>query len=47
MQDLATELLTTRLNVSYILRELEAEQLIRTHRGRIEIPQFEKLVQRL
>ena len=47
MQDLATELLTTRLNVSYMLRELEAEQLIWTHRGRIEIPQFEKLVQRL
>lgn len=47
MQDLGAELLTTRLNVSNMLRELEADDLIHTHRGRIEIPQFEKLLQLL
>lgn len=44
MEDLAEELLTTRLRVSEHLRQLQAEGLIISRRGRIEIPALEKLL---
>lgn len=45
MNELATHLLTTRLNVSRLLHELEEENLIYIHRGVIDIPEVQKLMQ--
>lgn len=44
MTRLAEELLATRLRVSHMLNALEDRQLVRLHRGRIEIPRFESLI---
>ena len=44
MEDLADELLATRLRVSDLLRQLQSEGLIISRRGRIEIPALEKLL---
>ena len=44
MEDLAEELLTTRLRVSESLHQLQSQGLVLTHRGRIEIPALEKMV---
>ena len=46
MVDLANELVTTRLNVSKMLNELKDENLLYLSRGRIEIPEIEKIVMR-
>ena len=43
-EDLADELLATRLRVSDLLRQLQSEGLIISRRGRIEIPALEKLL---
>jgi DNA-binding transcriptional regulator YhcF (GntR family) len=44
MNQLAGELNDSRLNVSKVLNEMQAEGLITLYRGRIEIPQFERLL---
>ncbi len=44
MNQLAGELNDSRLNVSKVLNEMQAAGLIILHRGRIEIPQFERLL---
>ena len=44
MNQLADELNDSRLNVSKVLNQMQAENLITLHRGRIEIPQFERLL---
>ena len=44
MEDLAEELLTTRLRVSESLHQLQSQGLVLTHRGRIEIPALEKML---
>lgn len=46
MVDLASELITTRLNVSKMLNRLKNENLIYLTRGLIVIPELEKLIQR-
>lgn len=46
MVDLATELVTTRLNVSKMLNKLKNDNLIYLTRGLIVIPVLEKLIQR-
>lgn len=46
MMELAKELVTTRLNVSKMLKKLKEDDLIYLKRGYIVIPEFEKLVQR-
>lgn len=46
MVQLATELVTTRLNVSKMLNKLKAENLIYLSRGLIVIPELEKIIQR-
>ncbi len=46
MVDLANELVTTRLNVSKMLNELKNENLLYLSRGRIEIPEIEKIIMR-
>lgn len=43
MEDLAEELLTTRLRVSDLLRHLQSQGLLTSQRGRILIPAIEKL----
>lgn len=44
MEQLAEEMLTTRLNVSQMLRQLQEQGHLSYSRGKIEIPQFEKLI---
>ena len=44
MGQLAEELNDSRLNVSRLLKELEQEELVESHRGRVEIPQLERLI---
>lgn len=44
MEDLAEELLTTRLRVSEHLRQMQSEGLLISQRGRILIPALERLV---
>ena len=44
MNQLAGELNDSRLNVSKVLNEMQAENLISLHRGRIEIPLLERLL---
>lgn len=44
MNELAANLLTTRLNVSHLLHELEEEQLITLQRGVIDIPAAHHLI---
>ncbi len=46
MVDLANELVTTRLNVSKMLNELKEQNLVYLSRGRIEIPEIEKVILR-
>lgn len=46
MVDLASELITTRLNVSKMLNKLKDDNLIYLTRGLIVIPELEKLIQR-
>lgn len=46
MVDLANELVTTRLNVSKMLNELKEQNLLYLSRGRIEIPEIEKIILR-
>ena len=45
MERLAQELNDSRLNVSRVLNQLQYEGLIELHRGRIIIPQLERLIQ--
>lgn len=45
MNELATQLNTTRLNTSHLLHELESEGLITLQRGNIEIPAAQTLIQ--
>ena len=45
MQRLADELGDSRLDVSRMLNQLQAESWLQLHRGRIEIPSLEKLLQ--
>lgn len=45
MNELATQLNTTRLNTSHLLHELESEGLIILQRGNIEIPAAQTLIQ--
>lgn len=47
MEDLAWELNETRLNVSKTLNKLKEQELVQLKRSAIEIPQMEKLYQRL
>ena len=44
MNQLAGELNDSRLNVSKVLNQMQAENLISLHRGRIEIPLLERLL---
>ena len=44
MERLAEELNDSRLNVSRVLNRLQAEGLLELHRGRIDIPQLERLL---
>ena len=44
MERLAEELNDSRLNVSRVLNRLQNEGLLELHRGRIEIPQLERLL---
>ena len=44
MTRLAEELNDSRLNVSRALNMLQGEGLLELHRGRIEIPQLERLL---
>ena len=44
-QFLAQELNDSRLNVSRVLNQLQYEGLIELHRGRVVIPQLERLLQ--
>lgn len=44
MERLAEELNTSRLNVSHELNSLQADGLVRLHRGRLDIPQLEHLL---
>lgn len=44
MTRLADELNDSRLNVSHVLNQLQDEGLLELHRGRIEIPQLERLL---
>lgn len=44
METLAQELNDSRLNVSRVLNEMERQQLVVLHRGRIEIPLIERLL---
>ena len=44
MERLAEEVNDSRLNVSRVLNKLQAEGFIELHRGRIEIPQLERLL---
>lgn len=44
MERLAGEVNDSRLNVSRILNAMQADRLIELHRGRIEIPQLERLL---
>ena len=46
MVELANELVTTRLNVSKMLNELKNQNLVYLSRGRIEIPEIEKIILR-
>ncbi len=45
MTRLAAELGDSRLNISHMLNELQRQGLLLLHRGRIEIPSLEKLLQ--
>lgn len=44
MEQLAEELNDSRLNVSRVLNQLQKEGLVSLHRGRIDIPQLERLL---
>ena len=44
MERLALELNDSRLNVSRVLNQLQYEGLIELYRGRIVIPQLERLI---
>jgi CRP-like cAMP-binding protein len=44
MERLAEEVNDSRLNVSRLLKALEQEELVESHRGRVEIPQLERLI---
>ena len=44
MERLAQELNDSRLNVSRVLNQLQYEGLIELHRGRVVIPQLERLM---
>lgn len=44
MEKLAEEMNDSRLNVSRVLNRLQEEGLIELHRGRVEIPQLERLL---
>ena len=44
MERLAQELNDSRLNVSRVLNQLQHDGLIELHRGRIIIPQLERLL---
>lgn len=44
MEQLAEELNDSRLNVSCVLNQLQKEGLVSLHRGRIDIPQLERLL---
>lgn len=44
MNQLAAELNDSRLDVSHVLNDLQADGLLTLHRGRIEIPMLEKLL---
>ena len=43
MERLAEEVNDSRLNISHALNAMQAEGLLQLHRGRIEIPQLERL----
>jgi len=47
MERLAQELNDSRLNVSRVLNQLQYEGLVELHRGRVVIPQLERLMQAL
>ena len=44
MERLAEELNDSRLNVSRVLNQLQREGLVELHRGRVDIPQLERLL---
>ena len=44
MEHLADELNDSRLNVSRVLNQLQREGLVELHRGRVVIPQLERLL---
>ena len=44
MQQIADELNDSRLDISRVLNELQREELLTLHRGRIEIPLLERLL---
>ena len=44
MEKLAEELNDSRLNVSRVLNQLQREGLVELHRGRVDIPQMERLL---
>lgn len=44
MEKLAEEFNDSRLNVSRVLNQLQAEGLVELHRGRVDIPQLERLL---
>ncbi len=44
MQQIAQELNDSRLDISHALNQMQADQMITLHRGRIEIPMLERLL---
>lgn len=44
MERLAEEVNDSRLNVSRVLNRMQEAGVLELHRGRIEIPQFERLL---
>ena len=44
MQQIADDLNDSRLDISRALNEMERDQLLTLHRGRIEIPSMERLL---
>jgi CRP-like cAMP-binding protein len=44
MESLAEELNDSRLNVSRVLNQLQREGLVELHRGRVDVPQIERLL---
>jgi DNA-binding IscR family transcriptional regulator len=44
MEQLALELNDSRLNVSRVLNQLQRDGLVELHRGKIVVPQLERLL---